>query len=619
MVFRDDVADPEDLTQELQSFHGFRVGNHYGAVLKGFSGTMSPGIARALAAHPDVASVSPNLRAYASAQTVPTGVFRIEADLNPTDASNVDVAVVDTGIDLDHPQLNVQPGYNFLVDAGCAAPTSPGDDDHGHGTHVAGTIGAIDDNENVVGVAPGVRLIPYKVLCDNGAGTFSDIIAAIEHISSTIDPDPEIADTVVEVVNMSLSGIGHLPVLQTAIHNAVAQGVVFYVAASNESRDIYGNDDVLDLAPKNEKMSCLLLGKNCVGDTIPAAYPEVAAISAIDDANDNLASFSNFSANFDEVAHTAAGVTVDSAGAAIDLAAPGVGILSTDIGDNTDTSTKSGTSMASPHAAGAAALYIAQYGRAINAAGVDSIRQALINHAESLGFFVLGDADLNNEAILNANFDAVPPPPPVNEAPTAGFSWICGSNLICSFTDTSTDPNGNNTIVSRSWDFGDPASGENNTSSLLDPSHTYPAADSYQVMLTVTDGELGDSITKTVAVPADTPAAGAHISDLDGSSQNNGSTWTATATATVVDADGAPVSGATVHWNFTGGASGSDTCAAATDGNGQCSLSVGGIRKRNGSVTFSVSDVTGAGIYDANSNSDLEGDSDGTTITVLKP
>ena len=210
VVFRDDVADPEGLTQELQIFHGFQVGNHYGAVLKGFSGTMSPGIARALAAHPDVASVSPNLRAYASAQTVPTGVLRIEADLNPIDASSVVVAVVDTGIDLDHPQLNVQAGYNFLVDAGCAAPNSPGDDDNSHGTHVAGTIGAYDDNDNVVGVAPGVQLLSYKVLCANGTGTFSDIIAAIEHITLNASQ--------IEVVNMSLSGIGHLPALQMDQH-----------------------------------------------------------------------------------------------------------------------------------------------------------------------------------------------------------------------------------------------------------------------------------------------------------------------------------------------------------------------------------------------------------------
>ena len=164
--------------------------------------------------------------------------------------------------------------------------------------------------------------------------------------------------------------------------------------------------------------------------------------------------------------------------------------------------------MASPHAAGTAALYIAQNGRANNAAGVDAIRQALIDHAENLGFFVIGDADINNEAILNANFDATPPPPQNNEPPVANFGVTC-VNLDCDFTDSSTDPDGNGDIQSWSWDFGDTS-----TSSDQNPLHSYSEPGDYLVTLTVMDAESGDSETKTVTVSESPPPAGLNVTGI---------------------------------------------------------------------------------------------------------
>lgn len=109
-----------------------------------------------------------------------------------------------------------------------------------------------------------------------------------------------------------------------------------------------------------------------------------------------------------------------------------------------------------------------------------------------------------------------------------------------------------------------------------------------------------------------------HVGDLDGASINNGSTWTAQVTILVVDNNGTPVANATVSGNWSNGASGSANCS--TNSSGLCTVSIGGIHKRNGSVTFMVSNVTHSTLtYDSAANTDPDGDSNGTTITVQKP
>jgi hypothetical protein len=161
-----------------------------------------------------------------SAQTVPTGIQRIFADDNTTidiDGSDdyrvdVDVAVIDTGIDFQHPELNVMGGINCtlgnLFSAVCDAG---GDDDHYHGTHVAGTIGAIDNGSGVVGVAPGARLWAVKVLNKRGSGYSSWIIAGIDWVAANA--------ATIEVANMSLGGAGFSQAEYDAIQGAVDAGV----------------------------------------------------------------------------------------------------------------------------------------------------------------------------------------------------------------------------------------------------------------------------------------------------------------------------------------------------------------------------------------------------------
>ncbi|MBI1930785.1 S8 family serine peptidase [Candidatus Poribacteria bacterium] len=391
VVFKGDVATPGAVATSLARAHGLNITHTYSSALRGFAADVPAGMLAALQQDPRVAFIEPDLVATAFNQPLPTGINRIDADLNCKaningidDRVDVDIAIIDTGIDLAHPDLNVVFNRSFIT----GIPT--GDDDHGHGTHVAGTAAALDNTIGVVGVAPGAKLWALKVLNSSGFGSFANVIAAIDFVTQNASQ--------IEVVNMSLGGTSQLNSLRTAIQNSVNAGVVYVVAAGNSRQDVYGPDGVF---PSND-------------DTIPAAYPEVATISAMGDtdgqagglgsntsygtADDTFASFTNFSRS------VVAGNPVNSSGAAIDLAAPGVDILST--WKNGGYNTISGTSMASPHVAGAVALYIAANGRATNAAGVYAIRQALINAAQPQTAWRPSnpnDPDANPEGLANAN------------------------------------------------------------------------------------------------------------------------------------------------------------------------------------------------------------------------
>ena len=387
--------------------HGIVTASFYGSAFKGFVGRVSTTRLRRLKADRDVMLVEQDLVAHTCAQTLPSGVNRIDAPLNSyaqingkDERVNVDIAIIDTGIDLKHADLNVIFNKSFI-----SGETS-GQDQHGHGSHCAGIAAAIDNGAGVVGVAPGARLWALKVLDKNGSGYMSDIIRAVDYVSANASK--------IAVVNMSLGGQGQSSSLRQAIQSCVNQGVVIVVAAGNDSADVYGSDGKFGTSD----------------DFIPAAYPEVAAISALADsdgkrggsggstsygADDTFASFTNYSRS------VASNNPVKSPGAAIDLAAPGVDIYSTYL--SSGYTTMSGTSMASPHVAGAVALYIAEHGRATNASGVYAIRQALINAAQpqtQWGPSNTKDPDSNREGCVNVANSSTPPP--TNTPPTVTIS-----------------------------------------------------------------------------------------------------------------------------------------------------------------------------------------------------
>lgn len=349
---------------EHASAYGATVGHVYEHALTGYSARMSPTAAARLAKDPRVASVEADGVASIAAQTLPTGIDRVDAELSPTAAIdgvdtrvNVDVAVIDTGIDPTHPDLNV-----YTAGAKNCSTGNSANDGNGHGTHVSGTIGALDNTIGVVGMAPGARLWPVRVLNNSGSGSFADIICGIDYVTAHASE--------IEVANMSLGGSGTdgscaSDALHQAICNSVAAGITYVVAAGNSAAD--------------------------ANTFVPATYAEVITVSALADFNgqpgggaaatcrtdvdDTFADFSNF-------------------GADVDLIAPGVCILSTWKGGGYNTI--SGTSMASPHVAGAAALYKATHPTASPAA-VKSALQA----AGNLNWFTNTDPDGSPDTLLN--------------------------------------------------------------------------------------------------------------------------------------------------------------------------------------------------------------------------
>ncbi|KXX67383.1 S8 family peptidase [Flammeovirga sp. SJP92] len=241
-------------------------------------------------AKPTVGGVSTS-----STQSTPWGITRIGGSVAYT-GSNV-AYVMDTGIDLDHPDLNVEESLGFNAFTWGRDSRSL-DDGNGHGTHVAGTIAALDNGFGVIGVAAGAKVVPVKVLNSRGSGSYSGIIAAIDFIGANGQPG--------DVANLSLGGGANSTLDQAVVRAAAFSGVKFILAAGNESQ----NANNVSPARAN--------GSN------------VYTISA-SDINDNFAYFSNY-------------------GSPVDWCAPGVNILSTT--PNGTYSSFSGTSMAAPHAAG---------------------------------------------------------------------------------------------------------------------------------------------------------------------------------------------------------------------------------------------------------------------------
>lgn len=370
VVFKKNVTDSEVKANSLKQKHGFGLGYVYKNSLKGFSAYLTESEYLSLSTDPDIAYIEIDFPQKASSQIIPTGVSRIMANTLYTDNSSVDVAVIDSGVDVNHPDLIVAGGVRFYsVDNGSGFKSytdSRYDDDYGHGTHVAGTIGALNNDFGVVGVAPGCKIWAIKVLDNKGDGFTSDIIKALDWIAER--------SSTIEIINMSLGGTGTSVAYREAIKNCVSRGIVIFAAAGNSYKDVYGYDNTL----------------GTYDDEMPAAFPEVATISAMIDTDgtfggfgpstlygpdDSFGKFSNYSKS---VVSTN---PVISSGKAIDLILPGYDIYSTAIGGKY--TTMSGTSQATPHAAGLAALYIAQNGRANDSAGVYAIRQALINNGIS--------------------------------------------------------------------------------------------------------------------------------------------------------------------------------------------------------------------------------------------
>lgn len=337
-------SEPEPAVQALSTRFGLHVHQVYRHALSGFAAELTPAQVRALQTDPRVlalqedrvVALSPLSRqarnviataARSKRQIVPTGIRRCGADRSTTahingveDSMDVDVAVVDTGIDPKHPDLNVVESVSF-VRGGSGDP-------NGHGTHVAGIIAARDNGDGVVGVAPGARLWSVRVLDKKGFGSWSDIIDGLDWIAARADQ--------IEVANLSLSDdlSSDNAVVQAAFDGLVAKGVTVVVAAGNADAH----------------------GAHQANQAIPARYDSVIAVSALADSNGAAGtSAGTFRVQGRYFEFDESYADFSNYGPVVDLIAPGVSILSTY--KNRKYAEISGTSQAAPHVTGAAALY----------------------------------------------------------------------------------------------------------------------------------------------------------------------------------------------------------------------------------------------------------------------
>lgn len=448
------------------------------------------------------ASVTPNDPQYGNLW----GMTNIHApaawDVYTGDA-NLVVAIIDTGIDYNHQDLAANiwtnPGEvanngidddgNGYVDDIHGWDWAYGDnnplDVHGHGSHTGGTVGAVGNNGvGVVGVNWNIKLMALKFLNDSGSGSTSNAVSALNYA----------VNKGVKVSNNSWGGGSYSQSLYDAIENSKSVGHLFVAAAGNNGT----NNDTSAHYPSSYNNDNLI------------------AVAAID-VNDNKASFSNYGAT------------------SVDLGAPGVSILSTT--PNNNYSYYDGTSMATPHVAGTAALLYGAHPDWTYA----QVRDRIFNTARPI-------AALSGKTVTGGTLDAGAALSGATPPPTA--------------TPTPAPP---------------------------------------------------------TPTPTPAPSNSMHVGDLDGSASNlTSKQWRASVTITVHDSNENPVSGATVQGSWSNGASGSTSCT--TNSSGQCTVSKNLSRSRVSSVTWSVSNVTKSGMtYNSSANHDVDGGTNGSTITVYRP
>lgn len=410
---RNDPRPPvPEVAQELAAAFNGTLLQTYEHSLQGFSVRMPEERARNLARHPKVEMVEENgwVEATATQYYPPWGLDRIDQRFRPLDsaftyhttASNVHVFVVDSGLRLTHSE------FAGRVSAGYTAVVDGRQlsDCTGHGTHVAGIVAG-----TTYGVAKGVIIHPVRVLDCYNNGTFDQVIKGVDWVTANSHLKPAVA-------NMSLRG-GANTSLDTAVRNSIAAGITYVVAAGNDTANACN-------------------------------YSPARVAEAITVANSTSSDARYTDSNF---------------GSCVDLFAPGTSILSAYHSSDTATAYLTGTSMASPHVAGVAALYLATRPTALPS----TVATALIDKSTKNVLTNIGVGSPNR--LLYSRVD-------IDDPPIASFTWSC-SGLSCTFYSTASDDNG---IVAWSWSFGDGTFGSGSV-----VSHTFPSAGTFTVTHTVTD------------------------------------------------------------------------------------------------------------------------------------
>lgn len=459
------------------------LGHVYAFAIEGFSATLTDDQVSRLRRDRRINYIEPDqVISISSTQSNATwGLDRVDQPnlpLNQTytyDATGVGVKayIIDTGI------LPTHNEFGNRASVGFDAFNGDGIDRQGHGTHVAGTVGG-----NVYGVAKNVSLVGVKVLDDNGSGSVTTVLAGMDWVvANHVKP---------AVANMSLGG-GASTAIDDAVGRMYNAGVPVIVAAGNGNRAGRG-DDACKYSPARA----------------PNAYTIGATTST-----DAKAVYSNY-------------------GDCVNLFAPGSSITSAWIGSNTATNTISGTSMASPHVAGGAALFL-EYNPGATA---QQVYDALT--ANSTKNVVTSSKTTNNHMLYTLGFGTgggEDPPPAENKPPVADFTYSVNDLTVRFDASNSSDSDGN--ITSYAWSFGDGSTGSGVTTS-----HTYAAAGTYTVQLIVTDEDgATDSVEQSVAVtepdPGTEPGDNNPVIDaFNVSTRTTGPLFRAMANWSVSDIDG---------------------------------------------------------------------------------
>lgn len=436
--FRDDVNDVPGLAKKLVADDSGELQHTYTKAIKGFSARLPQKALNGLRNNPHIESIEPDMIvSTVGTQTGATwGLDRIDQSALPLNGSYT-YASTGSGVTA----YIIDTGIRFdnqefegRAVSGFDYSGGTGADCNGHGTHVAGTVGG-----KTYGVAKQVQLVAVRVLDCSSSGSTSNVIAGLDWIARNVK--------LPAVANISLNGSLY-SALNTAVESVIKAGVTVAVAAGNAGVD-----------------ACT---------TSPASAVNALTVGA-SDASDSRASFSNW-------------------GTCLDIFAPGVSITAAAFSGSTAIATMSGTSMASPHVAGAAALYLESFPTSTPS----QVRGALLAGA-SQGIVKLGQSTNNYLLNISSLPAPVPVPPVVNALPVADFAVSC-TELTCTFTDRSSDSDG--TLSLWSWTFGD-----GTTSAGRSPQKTFASAGTYQVSLSVTDNLGGrttaaKSVTVTVSAVA---------------------------------------------------------------------------------------------------------------------
>ena len=332
VVFEDGVQRPAAVANEHARENGLQLKFVYSRTIEGYAAVFPNDQAlRRVQNEPRVAYVEQDQVVRAVAQTLPWGIDRVDADKSTTAAIdgvggslNVNAYIIDSGIYTTHADLNV---VNHVNPSGAGGGNQ---DCSGHGTHVAGTVAAKDNAQDVVGVAPDVSLNGVKVLNCSGSGSWSGVIKGIDWVTAE-EQKPQNANKPA-IANMSLGG-GASQAVDDAVRKSANSGIFYSIAAGNDGKN------ACYYSPSRA-------GRTKNADGTWNKNNGIVTVAATNKSNGET-SFSNY-------------------GPCVDIWAPGYSILSTKKGGGT--TTMSGTSMAAPHVAGGGALYLSSQASASSSA-----------------------------------------------------------------------------------------------------------------------------------------------------------------------------------------------------------------------------------------------------------